>query len=300
MYDENMSQIVAITNLHLCYEYHPEYELLKEWGHYEELLRDMDTAERKMCTALLIQLEKLAQMKDIEFIVLREKDLELGNYLVLANEAMKICSRYNKELVVHYYYEAACMSCRVINENSLSEKKIKNQGIRHSNDSNLHEIMKKHESELDIYLQNIRQHNSDEIVSENFKLGLHLPLWKFKELVKEFNSDAENTYCKGCIGGSQMLATGRRLGVSVHSISEALEAELLGATYLIAGNIYETDCKKGLPGKGLEYLRDVCAAVSIPVYAIGGITKDRLSEIKQAGAAGGCMMSGMMRLHFTS
>jgi thiamine-phosphate pyrophosphorylase len=40
--------------------------------------------------------------------------------------------------------------------------------------------------------------------------------------------------------------------------------------------------------------------VSIPVYAIGGITKERLLEIKQAGAAGGCMMSGMMRLHFTS
>jgi thiamine-phosphate pyrophosphorylase len=271
MYDENMSQIVAITNRHLCYEYHPEYELLKEWGHYEELLRDMDTAERKMCTALLIQLEKLAQMKDIEFIVLREKDLELGNYLVLANEAMKICSRYNKELVVHYYYEAACMSCRVINENGQTD-----------------------------YAQRIIRQGDNECVHDDFRLGLHLPLWRFRELADKSNSDTENKNCRGCIGGHRMFTTGRRLGVSVHSISEALEAELLGATYLIAGNIYETDCKKGLPGKGLEYLRDVCAAVSIPVYAIGGITKERLLEIKQAGAAGGCMMSGMMRLHFTS
>jgi thiamine-phosphate pyrophosphorylase len=291
-----MSKIVAVTNRHLCYDFHPEYELLEEWGHYEELLRDMETAERKMCTALLIQLQKLAQIEDIEFIILREKDLELGNYMVLANEAMKICSRYNKELVVHYYYEAACMTCQVINENASTEENIKKSGIWHIDDDTLNEIMAKHEKELSKYMEHIRLHSGDESVSGNFRLGLHLPLERFRKLISDFESTAENTYCKGCIGGPQMLASGRRLGVSVHSAEEAVEAEKLGVTYLIAGNIYETDCKKGLPGKGLEYLEAVCQAVSVPVYAIGGITKEHILDVEQAGAAGGCMMSGLMKI----
>jgi thiamine-phosphate pyrophosphorylase len=81
----------------------------------------------------------------------------------------------------------------------------------------------------------------------------------------------------------------------VHSVEEALEAQKLGATYIIAGNIYETDCKRGLPGKGLEYLKAVCDAVSVPVYAIGGITPERFPEISYTGVAGGCMMSGLMK-----
>jgi thiamine-phosphate pyrophosphorylase len=291
-----MSKIVAVTNRKLCYEYHPEYEMLEAWGHYEELLRDMATAERKMCTTLLIQLEKLAQIEDIEFIILREKDLELGDYMVLANEAMKICSRYNKELAVHYYYEAACMTCRVINENESAEENIKKSGIWHLDDDNLNEIVSKHEKELTRYVQHIRHYNGNEDVSEHFRLGLHLPLFKLRELVKDFDANGEEAYCKGCIGGSQMFTADRRLGVSVHSVTEALEAEQLGATCLVAGNIYETDCKKGLPGKGLTYLKEVCAAVTIPVYAIGGITRDRLADTEQAGAYGGCMMSELMKL----
>jgi thiamine-phosphate pyrophosphorylase len=294
--EKNMSKIVAVTNRKLCYEYHPEYEMLEAWGHYEELLRDMATAERKMCTALLIQLEKLAQIEDIEFIILREKDLELGDYMVLANEAMKICSRYNKELVVHYYYEAACMTCRVINENESAEENIKKSGIWHLDDDNLNEIVLKHEKELTRYVQHIRHYNGNEDISEHFRLGLHLPLFKLQELVKDFDANGEEAYCKGCIGGPQMFTADRRLGVSVHSVTEAFEAEQLGATYLVAGNIYETDCKKGLPGKGLTYLKEVCAAVTIPVYAIGGITRARLADTEQAGAYGGCMMSELIKL----
>lgn len=84
------------------------------------------------------------------------------------------------------------------------------------------------------------------------------------------------------------------LGVSIHSSEEAIQAEQLGATYLTAGHIFATDCKKGLPPRGLDWLKDITASVSIPVYAIGGITKDNLSSVMQYGAAGGCMMSGAM------
>ena len=86
------------------------------------------------------------------------------------------------------------------------------------------------------------------------------------------------------------------VGTSVHSVADALEAEQLGAGYVFAGNIYETDCKKGLPGRGLCFLKEVCEACHIPVYAIGGITPERLPEVRAAGAAGACMMSGFMKM----
>ncbi|MGI6007732.1 MAG: thiamine phosphate synthase [Ruminococcus sp.] len=84
-------------------------------------------------------------------------------------------------------------------------------------------------------------------------------------------------------------------GTSVHSVEEAIWAQEHGATYVTAGHIYLTDCKKGLPARGLDFLKEVCEAVSVPVYAIGGISEERLEEVKGAGAAGACMMSGYMK-----
>lgn len=84
------------------------------------------------------------------------------------------------------------------------------------------------------------------------------------------------------------------VGVSIHSLNEALLAEKLGASYITAGNIFDTDCKKGLSGRGLPFLKEITNALSIPVYAIGGITADNLSAVLDNGAALGCMMSNMM------
>lgn len=84
------------------------------------------------------------------------------------------------------------------------------------------------------------------------------------------------------------------LGASCHSVSEAQEAERLGCTYLTAGHIFATDCKKGLPGRGLGFLEEVCSHVSIPVYAIGGIHASNCSMVRRAGAFGICVMSGAM------
>ena len=68
-----------------------------------------------------------------------------------------------------------------------------------------------------------------------------------------------------------------------------------GATYLTAGHVFLTDCKKGVPARGLDFLADVCRAVNVPVYAIGGINDKNAGDCIQAGAAGVCMMSGYMR-----
>ena len=85
------------------------------------------------------------------------------------------------------------------------------------------------------------------------------------------------------------------LGASCHSLEEAVEAEKLGCTYITAGHIYETDCKKGLPGRGIGFLKKICETVSIPVYAIGGISAENIMKVRNAGAAGGCIMSGWMQ-----
>ena len=89
-----------------------------------------------------------------------------------------------------------------------------------------------------------------------------------------------------------------KIGISIHSVEEAKEAEQLGASYLTAGHIYATDCKRGLPPRGLGFLKEVCREVSIPVYGIGGIKFDeeQWNDMKKCGAVGGCVMSGMMEI----
>ena len=88
------------------------------------------------------------------------------------------------------------------------------------------------------------------------------------------------------------------LSTSVHSVGEAQEAQALGATVLIAGHIYTTQCKAGLAPRGLGFLQNVCSTVSLPVYAIGGIGFDAAqhAELKANGARGACVMSAYMRL----
>lgn len=86
------------------------------------------------------------------------------------------------------------------------------------------------------------------------------------------------------------------LGVSTHSVEEAIEAQRLGATYITASHIFPTDCKKGLAPRGLSYLQEVKNAVSIPVYALGGITPENTVLCREAGADGACMMSYYMKM----
>ncbi|WP_458407996.1 thiamine phosphate synthase [Anaerotignum sp.] len=89
--------------------------------------------------------------------------------------------------------------------------------------------------------------------------------------------------------------TFKQIGASCHSVEEAQDAERLGCTYITAGHVFVTDCKKGLAPRGLEFLRNVCKNVSIPVYAIGGISSENIDAVRKMGAAGACVMSGLMR-----
>lgn len=85
------------------------------------------------------------------------------------------------------------------------------------------------------------------------------------------------------------------MGVSVHTLEEAVQAERDGANYIIAGHIFTTDCKAGLPPRGLDFLRCLRRAVSIPVIAIGGIDLSNARTVIDAGADGIAVMSSLMR-----
>lgn len=84
------------------------------------------------------------------------------------------------------------------------------------------------------------------------------------------------------------------LGASCHSVEEAVLAQTLGCTYVTAGHIFPTACKEGLPGRGLQFLKEVCQAVEIPVFGIGGINGERLESVLGNGAAGACVMNAFM------
>ncbi len=77
------------------------------------------------------------------------------------------------------------------------------------------------------------------------------------------------------------------VGVSCHSLEEALAAQTAGADYLLLGPIFETPSKLAYgPPLGLAKLREVSAQVTIPVFALGGITTDRVALCLHHGAAG--------------
>ena len=84
------------------------------------------------------------------------------------------------------------------------------------------------------------------------------------------------------------------LCMSCHSLDDVVAAQEGGCSYVTLGHIFATDCKKGLPERGLDFLTDVCRHASVPVYAIGGIDKDNIARVRDAGASGACIMSGFM------
>lgn len=108
-----------------------------------------------------------------------------------------------------------------------------------------------------------------------------------------FNEETEFLHLPLGLWQQYSLPPLQALGVSCHSLAEAMRAAGR-CNYLTAGHIFATDCKQGLPGKGLDWLRLICNAVDVPVYAIGGITAANIKQVKAAGAGGVCLMSSFM------
>lgn len=106
---------------------------------------------------------------------------------------------------------------------------------------------------------------------------------------------AEGIHLPLALAETISLSPYKNVGISVHSPDEALRAQELGADYIVYGHIFATDCKKGLPPRGTEQLRKICHSLTIPTYAIGGITPQNYKEVINAGARGICLMSSLMK-----
>ena len=83
------------------------------------------------------------------------------------------------------------------------------------------------------------------------------------------------------------------IGVSVHSVEEALEAVKNGANCLGVGAMFSTSTKTDVSILPKETLRDICAAVDIPVVAIGGIGRSNISQLSGTGVDGVALVSAI-------
>ena len=75
-----------------------------------------------------------------------------------------------------------------------------------------------------------------------------------------------------------------QVGVSVHSILEALEADRLGASYILVSPIFETQCKKDVTPKGIDFIKEIKEKVNCKVIALGGINELNFKEVLEASA----------------
>lgn len=160
------------------------------------------------------------------------------------------------------------------------------------------------ESEYEVLAVQVMEicHDTDTIcILHNFpmvaeRLGcdhMHLPLPVFHNYMENISLDR-----KICFQNRKNLKNRENLyiGTSVHSVEQAKEAMTLGASYMTAGHIFSTQCKPGLAPRGIDFLKNICQTVQVPVFGIGGIHPDNMQQVLDAGAAGVCMMSEMMRL----
>lgn len=83
------------------------------------------------------------------------------------------------------------------------------------------------------------------------------------------------------------------IGVSAHTVEEALEAERQGADYLGVGSMFPTGTKKDVVSTSFDTLREICKQVSIPVVAIGGIKENNMRVLEKTGIDGVALVSAI-------
>lgn len=91
----------------------------------------------------------------------------------------------------------------------------------------------------------------------------------------------------------KILGNDKIIGVSVHNVTEALEAERSGADYLGVGAVFATSTKSDAETVSYDMLRKITDSVHIPVVAIGGITADNITELKGSGISGVAVVSAI-------
>ena len=184
----------------------------------------------------------------------------------LEKQIKKIFSAYEKKIILKNFDIVAL---------TLREKDLnKNEYLKLIEE--IYPICQKYKINL------ILHQNYDLNLDDKYKIdGIHLSYNIFKSLNENIKAELIKKY--------------KRIGVSIHSLDEAKEVESLGASYVVAGHIFETDCKKGLEPRGLKFIKDLSSALSIPIFAIGGIDEKNSQSVINNGAFSICMMSTLMK-----
>ena len=184
----------------------------------------------------------------------------------LEKQIKKIFSAYEKKIILKNFDIVAL---------TLREKDLnKNEYLKLIEE--IYPICQKYKINL------ILHQNYDLNLDEKYKIdGIHLSYSIFKSLNQNIKAELIKKY--------------KRIGVSIHSLDEAKEVESLGASYVVAGHIFETDCKKSLEPRGLKFIEDLSSALSIPIFAIGGIDEKNSLSVINSGAFSICMMSTLMK-----
>ena len=183
----------------------------------------------------------------------------------LEKQIKKIFSAYEKKIILKNF-EIVALTLR---EKDLDKNEYLNLVEK------IYPICKKYRINL------ILHQNYDLNLDKKYMVeGLHLSYDNFKSLNKNIREELIKKY--------------KRIGISIHSIDEGKEVESLGATYVVAGHIFETDCKKGLEPRGLNFIKELSSILTIPIFAIGGIDEKNSQSVIERGAFGVCMMSSLM------
>lgn len=127
--------------------------------------------------------------------------------------------------------------------------------------------------------------------------GARLTLHGDPALAEEAAADGVHLAAGSDAGAARRLLSAHALiGLSVHTAEEARAADPTLVDYLVAGPAYQTASKPGYgPFLGMAGIASICAATTVPVIAIGGITEHSVDDMETAGAAGVAVMGSVMR-----
>ena len=115
------------------------------------------------------------------------------------------------------------------------------------------------------------------------------------EIAKEIDADGVHVGQSDMEAGNvrEKLGPDKIIGVSAQTVEQAVLAEKRGADYLGVGAVFPTGSKDDAEDVSKETLRAICEAVSIPVIAIGGISRDNVGELAGSGLVGIAVISAI-------
>ena len=115
------------------------------------------------------------------------------------------------------------------------------------------------------------------------------------EIAKKINADGVHVGQSDMKAGNvrEILGKDKILGVSAQTVEQALLAEKEGADYIGVGAVFPTGSKADADDVSFDTLKEICAAVNIPVVAIGGISASNVANLKESGISGIAVISAI-------